>query len=188
MHHKLASVSRVSDRLTAPLDHDQRRWIRYWKRSQQDRIHEAVYGSIGADPQRERQGGQGSKHGVFEHTAEAIPHILRQLLEEDPRPQRACVFAQKRSVAQVAPRSPSGLFCGHSAGLAFLHLLLHMELELFVKQLLLSPALQPPLEFAKEGNHSGSSSGLRSSPMAREKASHFDCSAISCFRPFGVMR
>ena len=84
---------------------------------------------------------------VLEHAAKAVADILRQLLEQRPRPQRACVFPQEGRVAQVAPRRPCGLVCRKPIGLAFLDLLCQMELQLLAEFLLLVSALQPPLHF-----------------------------------------
>ena len=181
--------AREVDRFAPPLRHHQRRRVRHRQRAQQDRVHEAVDRRVRADSERERHGGQQREHAVLEHRPQAVPDVLRQLLEQDPRPQRARVFPQERHVAKVAARGPSRLLFRQSVGLAFIRFLGKMELQLLAELVFLAPPLHPPCEFSKERGHRPSSStGFNSNPMARANASHLDCSLVNCFRPRGVIR
>ena len=187
-HHELARFG-VGVRFTTPFHHHQRRGVRHGQRAQQDGVHEAVDRRVRTDSKRERQCGQGGEHPVLEHRPQAVADVLTELLERDPRPERASVFLHERWVAQVESGRQSGLVRRQPDGLPCIRLFAQMELQLFVELVFHAPPLQPPRELPKQRGHRPSSpSGFSSKPMARANASHLDCSLINCFPPKGVIR
>ena len=62
-----------------------------------------------------------------------------------------------------------------------------VELQLLAQLFFTSIAVDQPSELAEE-RHGSSPVGFSTSPIARVKACHFDCSLTSCLRPSAVNR
>src|SRR5436305_1341166 len=70
---------------------------------------------------------RGRESAVLDHHPQRVPDILRELLEERPRPQRSGVPPQERDIAQGAAGGPPGLFFRQPIGLALVRVLRKME-------------------------------------------------------------
>ncbi len=79
-----------------PVQQGQRIGIGDRQGAQQDRIHEAVDGGVGADAEGEREDGEGGEGAVMEHGAEAVAQVLRELFEQRPAPYGAGAFLTER--------------------------------------------------------------------------------------------
>ena len=138
-------------------DHERLR-LGYRQRTQKDRIHEAEDCRVGPDSQGQRQDRHRAEGFVGGHRAQAVAEVLRQLLEQNPRPQGARVFPQQRDVAQVAASGPSGLVFRKPVGLPFTRFFRQMEPQLLAELVFLAPPLGPPRELPKERGQGPSSS------------------------------
>ena len=142
--------------LLSEVQRDERRGIGDGKRAQQDRLHEAVDRSVGANPERQRQARQRGERTISDQAAEAIARVLRQLLDWRPGPQRAGVFAEERHVAKIAPRGPGRVLNRHSLGATLVDLLCQVKLQLLAQLRLLASSLQPPPRFPQQPCHDAS--------------------------------
>ena len=61
--HRAAHLGEPAVRVRAG-DADQARWIRKRERGEEDAVHEAVHGAVGADPERQREHGYDGETGA----------------------------------------------------------------------------------------------------------------------------
>ena len=72
--------------LRSPMENHQLLRILYRQISQQNRIHEAEDGGVGADAERERNGRDRGEQRIRSHGPQAIAQVLQELLPKCPGP------------------------------------------------------------------------------------------------------
>ena len=118
-----------------------------------------------------------------------MAQVLEEPLQPYPSPGGARVLHHQRNVSEIPRGGGSGLFRGQPGGLRFFGFLLQVEPQFFAEFRFLVVSLSHPAQLAENLVHTGSRlSGSNTSPMAREKVSHFVRSACNCFRPPAVRR
>jgi len=91
------------------------------------------------------------------------------------------------AVSKMQARGASGSIRRQPLRLALLGFLIEVELQLVAEFFFAAIAVDPPSKLAEE-RHGSSPVKCSTSPIARVKACHFDCSATSCLRPNAVNR
>jgi len=137
-------------------------------------LHSLAYGAAVAVPAT-----RGDWTTARAHLDEAIAHIdnyERSIVAVGIAGAQLAVFRGDAEAVLAALAPVVGVF-------------LEMKAQFFAQFGLFVTAANQPAQFSKErSHHTSPSAGLRTSPMARVKACHFDCSLASCFRPELVRR
>ena len=137
-----------------------------------------------ADAERERQHHDGTERGRAADHAQAVAHVLHQLIEPDGDPDRARVFLRERDAAEPLQRRGARIVGRHAAVDVVRHLAFEVIADVRVE-------IVESLSFHTDQiqQHAGHYvTGLNTRAMALASLSHFDVSTASCFRPFGVSR
>src|SRR5215469_9974955 len=95
--------------VSGPLEHHQMLGIVYGQRSQQDGIHQAEDGRVGADAESEGEHGNASEAGRFAEHAESEAEVLQQGVEEGQAAAFAVDFSGLLEAAKVEQRLAAGL-------------------------------------------------------------------------------
>jgi hypothetical protein len=136
-----------------PAQHHEGLRIGHRQRTQQDRIHEAEDGCVGADSQGERQDRHRAERLVGGQNAQAVAQVLQKLFPECPGPRGACVLLYESDVSQFPAGGASRFFARQTLRPALAGFLIQVELELLPKLGFLPPAPEQPPQFAKERCH-----------------------------------
>lgn len=107
------------------------------QRAQQHPIHDAEYGGVRTDPERQGQHGHdGESRGSPKH-AQAVMNVLRQVLQPFPAPRNMTLFLQVCWVAESTSGCGPSVICPHARLQMFLfahfEMQAHLRFEVRVK-------------------------------------------------------
>ena len=164
--HRAAHLGEPAVRIRAG-DADEARRIGIRERREEDAVHEAVDGGVGADPERQGEHGHGRERRAAPQHARAEAQVLRQRIEERRAPGVATPLLGEVEAPEAALDEPPRLAGVHAAGGERIDLLLQVVLDLVVQLAIhgapphdRSPSQRHHVEPVFEA-HRGSASALR---------------------------
>ena len=129
------------------------------QRIEQNGVNHAENGSIGADPEGQREDGQERESGSAQYSADAVAEVPSDIPQSAPAPGVAARFAQKSGVAELSPGGTTGR-CGRQtladkSLLPHLHVQAHFFLQVAIEGCAAEQHAESAAQFGQPG-HSGS--------------------------------
>ncbi len=129
------------------------------ERTEQQRVHDAEDGGVGADAQGKRRDGDGGEGGRAPQRAHGVAHVLRERLNQGPRPCVAHLRLDLLGAAELDARGPPGRPRFHAAGDVLVFEQVEVGPQFVVERLLDAGA---PDEVSDEAASPGEQAHLRS--------------------------